>query len=87
MGTAVGPGFGLSFGKVSRFCTDWPVNTTFWLPPKKTPINGVRSRKWPLTRTVTVWPIPVTQLVGLQSTVTSAGAIDTPPLDSSLIRQ
>ena len=40
-----------------------------------------------MTRTETVLPIPVAQSTGLQVTVTSVGAIVTPPLDSSLIRQ
>src|SRR3954462_3952276 len=87
LGEDVPVGFVPLVGSVSRFCTDWAVKVTFWFPPKKTPISGVRRRKWPVTRTVTVFPIPVSQVTGLQLTVTSVGATDTPPLDSSFTRQ
>src|SRR4051794_12583581 len=93
VGVGVGVGVGVAAapaalaGVVSRFCTDEAVKTTFWFPPKNAPINGVRSRKWPLTVTLTVFPMPLSQVTGLHVTVTSDGLIVTPPLDSSLIRQ
>jgi hypothetical protein len=74
-------------GSVSRLAIADPENVTFWLPPKNTAISGVNRRKCPVTWTVTVLPMPVEQSTGLQLTLTSVGAIETPPLDSSLIRQ
>jgi hypothetical protein len=73
-------------GSVSRCCVALAVNTMLWLPPKKAAMNGVNRLKCPSTVTLTVWPIPVVQS-GLQVTSTSAGAIVTPPLDSSVTRQ
>lgn len=43
-------------------------------PPVNTARIGVINRKWPVTVTVTVEPIALAQLAGLQLSATSAGA-------------
>ena len=90
MGVGVGTGVGVGVasvpaidGAVRIWATDSASSVTF-CPPVKADINGVISRKWPTTLTVTVLPRPSAQLDGLQVRLTSAWLMVTNPPAASL---